>query len=67
MSVSADPLQFLDHEPPTGCCFQRNFEVAAVKPGQEPADSGAISRRDPAVEISPVTVSIHSAEICARC
>jgi hypothetical protein len=47
MSVSTNPLPLLDHEPPTGCCFQRNLEIAAIKPGQEPADSGAISRRDP--------------------
>ena len=63
----ADPVELLDHEPPAGRRLQRNLEIRALKLREElrtPARSaGAILARD----TSPVTVSIHSAEICARC
>jgi hypothetical protein len=47
VDVRADPLEFLDHEPPAGRCLQRNLEIGALKPRQEPTDPGTVSRRDP--------------------
>ena len=45
--IGADPLEFLDHEPPARRCLQRHLEIPTLKPGQELADPGAIGRRDP--------------------
>ena len=47
MHIGADPLEFLDHEPPARRRFQRHLEILALKPGQELPDPGAIRRRDP--------------------
>ena len=67
MHIRADTLQLLDQEPPAGRRLQRDLEILALEWARnfrtEARSAGATRAR----EISPVIVSIHSAEICARC
>ena len=65
--LSADPLELLDHEPPARRRLKRHLQALTPEPAKNfrtPARSaGTILAR----ETSAVIVSIHSAEICARC
>ena len=45
MHDRSDPLQLLDHEPPAGRRLQRDLQLLAAKPGQEPAHARAVRRR----------------------
>jgi hypothetical protein len=47
MHLGTDPVRLLGQKPPAGRRLQRDLETLAPKPGQEPADPGAVSRRDP--------------------
>lgn len=45
--VRADRLQFLHDEPPAGRGLQRDLEVLAGEPAQEPTDAVTVRRRHP--------------------
>lgn len=48
MHPSADPLELLDHEPPTRRCLQRHLELPAAKRREERSHPATVCRRDPA-------------------
>jgi hypothetical protein len=62
MRLSADPLQLLNEEPPARRRLQRDLKLRARNLRTAIRSAGEILAR----EISPVSVSIHSAEICSR-
>ena len=67
MRFSTDGEELLDHEPPPGRGLQRHLEPLTGKPRQEAPNTGPVGRITRARETSPVSVSSHSAVICARC
>ena len=44
--LSADTLEFLDHEPPTRRRLQRDLQARSLERGQEPPNRCAVRRRD---------------------
>ena len=67
MHLGADPLELLDHEPPARRRLQRDLETLASKRAKNRRTAARSAGMIRARETSPVIVSIHSAEICARC
>ena len=67
MHLRSDGPQLLDHEPPSRRGLQRHLERPAGEPLKEPAHAARSAGATRVREISPVSVSIHSAVICARC
>ena len=47
MRLGADRAQLLDHEPPPGRGLQRDLELLAGKPRQEPPNAGTVGRHHP--------------------
>ena len=67
MHPRADPVQLLHDETPPGRCLQGHLEL---RPSKRAKNLRTLSRCAGATrerETSPVTVSTHSAVICARC
>src|ERR1035437_4186032 len=47
LNLGADPVEFLDHEPPARRRLQRDLEAVASEPAKELTDRVAVRRRDP--------------------
>jgi hypothetical protein len=71
MNHSSDPSQFLDHEPPAGRRLQRHLEPRSVEALKEPANPGAVRRRDPRSGdlpgrgVDPLARDLRSMLICS--
>ena len=65
--VGSDPAELLDHEPPAGRRLQRDLELLAAEPRQEPRTAARSAGTTRARCTSPVSVSSHSLVIHPRC